>query len=159
MKRLRDLSLFEGRENIRTDEGGLLGLTGAAILAAIAGVLGISWAASVDWTYMMATMIFIVIALGVVGVIFFNVPFDRVLILSMICLAIVAFLEIGAIMALALIIAAGAFYSVPQLKGYSQTQLGMFIGLVALGVGLAVYAQHAGMIIPDLQDGLQAVVP
>lgn len=156
MKSLRDLFSFDrGEKTIRKDQGGLIGTTGMIIIAAIAGVLGIGAASTLDWTFIVATMMMAVIALTIVGTIWFGVPFNRVIIMSMICLGIVTFLEIGVLPAAGLIVVGGTFY---RFNPVGNQQIWFFLALIGVGLLAVIWGAEFGMI-DGFQEGLQTIVP
>jgi len=162
MDSLRELSLFkrrEGRSNksrgLKSDERGFLGLgtIGMIALISILGVFGISIGASMDWTFIMATMIFVVIGLGVVGSIWFNVDFKYVMILAILSLGIVTLLEVGAVTAMGLLIVGGIFYWRPV---FMQKNAWLFMAMVGLGALLAIYGSQFHIVDP-VARGLKSV--
>jgi len=137
---LRSLLSFNQRkgESIRTDQGGFIGgLTLPIILAGFFGIFGISFLAAINWAYLLATLVVVVIGLTVTGSVFFNIPFKYVIIVAVLCLGIVVFLQVGALAATGIILVGGVLYKFSPAK-----RPAIFIGLIGLGSLLVIWGSR-----------------
>lgn len=129
--------------SLKSDMGqkGFLGLgtLGTIAILGLASVLGISFAASIEWKFILAVMAMAVIGIGVAGAVFFGVDFQWVIILSIISLSVVVFIQIGVV--------AAAGLAVIGIGGYrfsGQRPL-LMAGLIGIGL-LTVIAGNYFMI-------------
>jgi len=126
--RARKLVVGMGFGELWSDDAGIATPIIVAI-AGILGLLGISTAASINWKFLLATLVMVAIVLAVAGTVFFGVPFEQVIIVSILCLGIVTFIEVGVLAAAGLIVIGGAFYRVSPMK-----QVWVFVALIGFGL-------------------------
>jgi len=132
--RARKLVVSMGFGELWSDDAGIA----TPIIVAIAGVLGllgISTAASINWKFLLATLVMVAIVLAVAGTVWFGVPFEQVIVISILCLGIVTFIEVGVLAAAGLIVIGGAFYYVSPMK-----QVWVFVALIGLGLLVTIWA-------------------
>lgn len=142
-------------ELMQDQKGFALSTTAIAIITAVAGVLGISAVSTVDWTFMLASMIFVVIALGLVGSFFFGVPLELTIALSVVSLGVVALLEIGTLPAIGLMLVGGAIY---RFESPSGVNLYVMVGMIGLGVLAAVFGTQFG-IVESIEGQMEVFAP
>jgi hypothetical protein len=102
-------SLKESIKGLNSQESGLATIVTIAIIA-IAGAIGLGFAASYDWTIILAIFIIAVFGISLVGVLYYKLPFEYAIVVGAICLALVVFIEIGALSAAGLLLIAGGIY-------------------------------------------------
>lgn len=129
----------QSKKGLGNEQAGIA--TGIIILIAGAlGLGGIAALSAINWQFMMAVMVMVVIALGVIGTVFFKVPFKYVLVLAILCLGVVTFIQIGAMTAAGLIVVGGVLYKVNPNRNLALFSILIGVGLltVILGSQLAI---------------------
>lgn len=135
MERLRELLSFRGEKGLANDERGILGLTLAEIAIAVGSLFGIGIASAVSFQALIGMLVVIVIAVGFIGAVLFDIPFKWAVYLSIACLAVVAFVSLGKFMGFGLAVLGIVVYFLP----IKQRPM-VFGAVIAFGIGAAILA-------------------
>ena len=120
-------------QRLNRDEQGIIGLIGIGIIGFLA-LFTFSAAAAIDWSFIVALAVIVVIGLSVFGSMFFHFPFTYTIIVAILCLAVVVFMQIGVLAAAGLIIIGGGMYKLSPAK-----QPGMFMMLAGVGCIMVIW--------------------
>ena len=118
--------------SLRRDQRGI-GLFTILIIALV-GLFGIGILGSLNWNFLLAIMMILVIGLAMVGVVFFKMDFKYVMIISMICLAITLFVTVTPVVIMGFLVAGFAMWKLTPEK-----HLAMMVALIGLGLLLVVW--------------------
>jgi len=104
------------------------------LIALIAGVIGIALISAINIIFLLALMVFVVIGIAAAGVFLRGLDFRYLVVTSLICLGIVAFITINALTCVGLLIIGGAMYKLTPAK-----QPALFVALVGVGLLVAIW--------------------
>ena len=117
------------------DQRGILGLSlPVLILLAILGIFGFSIIGAINWKFLMAIMMFLVIGLTLIGVVFMKMDFKYVIIVSMICLAITFVITVTPAVIMGFLVVGFAMWKLSP-----QKHLALMIALIGIGLILVLW--------------------
>lgn len=126
----------DGKMSLRRDQRGIGILP--IIIIAILGIFGISLFSAINWRFLLALMVVVVMGLAVVGGVFFKIPFKYVVMVSVLCLGVVIFIEVTAPVILGLLLVGFAMW-----KFTPEKHLAIMVALIGFGCLLVVWGTAA----------------
>lgn len=132
MRRLTSWPLLFCRKALaahREQGGFILGGLGLLVVLALGGIMITGFIASINWMYLIAVMAMVIIVVAMVGAVKYKMPFQFVILISMISMAVVVFIGVGVLAAAGLMV-----LGVVLFKFSPSKQPAIFVGLVAVGL-------------------------